>query len=463
MNTRPLLHARELRFPSSRTQALWLSVAIVSMMVSGCQKGTPVDAPAPPNALMTEANLGLASWTPTQGFVFDGSLATKDSYGFAFKDDAGFLLDLGEPGSPCPGAQHTNPGGTFTVFDGRGVFQPFASASSLVSAPLDPRQLPAGLAGLTTSCELLDVPLLLGDYLNAVETTADGLVAQLAGCVDQAHVLYCHLVASIENAPVAPPAGKIFATPSLSCPFNSLPPNGFASCPSAVDLLHRFPPYLDVLESLESQCLLAHERLNSIQNEVDIDAATLGLPENLAPELLAEADEALSYAESVLAYANEWRSLIDTLISNLTPESIGEFCDLCMIHSLNFTALKSSGAVRVTFGAEPLGRYIGALRSAADANPDPEQASRFDALAERLIRLDGARVMQVTFASGSSVGQEALALASSGAPDDGLSPQAIVLTALDETAPLPAPDAGDVQLLLDALRRFQALLHPGRR
>ncbi len=171
---------------------------------------------------------------------------------------------------------------------------------------------------------------------------------------------------------------------------------------------------------------------------------------------LASADKEMSYADEQSTLANEELNQINQWSAQFVLRDVELSCEECELSPREDPLIPLSGAVILQTDRTPLDRYVTAFQAAARVTPDPDLALRLSDIALRLEEISDGRVLHLTYASTSAIGQDYLALYPANAPDDGLSPLIVVLTALNEDPdpPLPPMNAADERLLFDGYQAF---------
>ena len=438
----------------------WLVLLIV-VASTGCQDPPSLIAPAERPAFDLAAQ-GLAAYTPVQAVLLDGS---SDAYAIAFSEEFGYQLGFGNVLALCGDVPQPPRGERYQVFEARGVMPIGIVPGDLVSAP-DPKKIPAELEGLT-DCELRDHWETIKDYLDAVAAEVEQIVAQSQACLATVSELYCRVVDAIKNAPTGHiPGFEIALDAGSSAPSAPQTPLGpvLQECYTTLQVLHQFPGWLEYLEFLGSRCGAAREALESIEQEVESKIAGKGgLTEQEKDGLLAGAKVWLSVAENAAAGVAQVADAVLEARDAITEESIEASCAACVSLDAIFQGLVLSGAVQVHSWRQPVGRYIGALQSAANQADDPELAANLADLAGRLAQVENDRVLQVIYPTGSAIGQEFVAVRAPNAPPDPLAPLVVILTGLPDGSPLPPPNAADLKLLFEVFREFRRTVEPERR
>jgi hypothetical protein len=410
---------------------------------------------------------GLGAFDPGQAVVFDGSTAAEDIFAVALAE-AGYFLDLGEPGFDCPETDHASPGGLVPLLPEMGVF-PLGleiGKTLLFEVPSAPSTLPIDFQSLETDCDLLSTLPALESHLSSVCAQAQNLLAETQACRDRVRDLYCQVVAAIEEATTLPPDSSISANVDDGLTVDSAPPGPgdlhFDLCVRGLTNLAQIPGVLDYLIPRVAACEDREAALAALQAKVaEIVQFLGGIAENKKQALLAQADALLGSAEAQVAPAEGAVALLDSLKASLGEESLEASCAECGPSDGGGSQLALSGAVRIVAKRNPIGRFVGAFESAANHTEDAELAAHLADLAERLDATPDDRVLQVIFPSASAVGQHLVAVRPPDLPDDG-SPLVVVLSGLAEGAPLPAMNAADVQFLFEQVRVFRATLQRGR-
>jgi hypothetical protein len=397
---------------------------------------------------------GLGAFDPDQAIVFDGSTAARDIFTLALKND-GYFVELTPVGFVCPETEHVSPGGLFALIGEAGVFTLELEIGETLLLPVPPAagELPDALADLETDCDLLEALPALEAYLVSAGAQAQARLLETQACRDRVRILYCQLVASVEEAETVLGAGGTHAAGGgggtgkveFSQP---------EECPGVTHLAE-IPGVLDYLESLVGSCDGVETALASLQAHVnDTVQSAGGLTQDEKQNFLAGADAGLGDAERNLLDAADTVAGLGSLTGSLSEESLEASCAECEDPIFTGSPLALSGAVTLFAGRQVVGRFVGAFHSAANDTDDPQLAARLADLAGRLAAVPNDRVLQVLFPSGSGVGQHLLALRAPELPDDGESPLVVVLTGWASEAPGPAPNAADIQLLFEHVRLF---------
>ncbi len=399
---------------------------------------------------------GLGAFDPDQAVVFDGSTAAKDIFTVTVKR-RGYLVELSEAGFVCPDADHSPPSGVASLVEAVGVFplELETGKALLLPVPSASGELPPELEALDTDCDLLAAFPALETYLLSVDAQAQARLAETQACRDGVRNLYCRVVAAVEEAATLEPTAAHGPILPGTSPYSDYSFGETDECPGLTHLAD-IPGLLDYLAVLVDLCkggaaALAALRVQVVE-AVQNDGGLTALDKDF---FLMMADAELGYAEHGVDESVETLVKLDGAMATLTEESLEASCTDCG-EPASIGVL--SGAVKLVAQRQAIGRFVGAFQSAARHADDPELSARLAGLAQRLATISNDRVLQVIFPSGSRVGQHFIALRPPDLPDDGHSPLVVVLTALEEGAPVPRMNGTDFQLLFEQVRLFGATL-----
>lgn len=397
---------------------------------------------------------GSASADPNQGVLLDGSTDASAVFCVAFTDN-GLQFSIVIPPVPCPGADHVPQAGVFQAspplaavfhsgqFDGRGF---------VVSPPFVAKTLPVSLQDLWDDCDVVEQFSGVLAYLDQAYLEGVDLVSDVDDCVQDARAAYCRLVEAIENAEIHPEGHNNVVVAEMVD--GQLGPiyGGSESreCVEFLVILESIPQGLDSMEQNLSTCEMKVSEMNT--KAAGILNETILLPNR--EEHLAGADKKMSQAEEQSTQANELLNEISELNAQIGLPDVALSCEECEQSPREDPLIPLSGAVMLQTDRTPLDRYVTAFQQAARDTPDPDLAQRLTDIALRLEEIPDGRVHHLTFASTSVIGQDYLALHPADAPDDRVSPLAVLLTAVNPDPPLPPMNAADERLLFDGFQAF---------
>ncbi len=401
---------------------------------------------------------GLAAYKPQQAVVFDGAPTAASTYFIAFSQ-AGLLLDLGSgPFVTCAGTSHISPGGVVAEVQGRGVFQSDQDLGVhlIPSFPAVFSELPAELKQAKNDCELLAAFSLVQAYLASVASQAQDRLGEVHACRHRVRALHCEVVQAIEQAPTVeeppcPVTGCL--VPNIAGPpgeeedvgFVDFPPE---ACAEGVTALLQIPGLLDSLVTQVSNCQEAEAALQTLDGTVADKVASFGgLTAGQKNTFFSYADAILAAAEKYASQAEAVVASISALSASITLENLQASCAPCSGSTAGPVVIQANGAVLVQMQRQPIGRFVDAF-----------EAAGFSDLSERLARVPNHRVLQFTYRSASAVGQDLVAVRAADAPDDGVSPLVVILSALPRDAPLPDMNVADQRLLFEGFRAFADVL-----
>ena len=397
---------------------------------------------------------GLAAFAPQQAILFDGGVSPESTYAIALTNN-GFLIDFGNPLGDCP-PPDGSPSGVVAVTASMGVYQPALAGEHLLPAvPPFAGVVPPELLGLTSDCELLVQLAALDAYLVPACDLAQERVAKLEECRDRAAAAYCRIIELSQHLHEA----CIFSAAPLSgdsLPADAVPGAQFL-CAKGVLALKQIPVVLDLLAARLLVCEQNLAKLFDIEQLFrDAEGAICHKDALLGSALFHR-----SRAEAMLNVGKSDLATLDILKTHLTPQALQAECAACGGVSVDVT-LQLSGAVVMLTGRTAIGRYVGAFRAAADESRDEREAARLGDLAKRLASVPAGRVIQVIFPANAAVPQDHIAVRPASAPDDGVSPLVVILSAQGRGAPLPQQELSDLQFLFDKFRLFLATLRGER-
>lgn len=387
---------------------------------------------------------------PQQAVIFRGSRGAGDTF-IVSLSEIGVQIDLGAPFS-CPTTSHNSPGG-FTVVGppGAGVYTSASGLSLELSNFLSSQpQLPAvSLEALNDDCDVaVNFTTAMNEMARAV-ADAQSQFEAIETCRDQARLTYCIVIAAIEAIPSSGPGGELtWGDKSLHAiklglldPLNDPVP----TCdPFLGRLLNLVPVLMDGIAAGIASCDAAHAQLLFQSGALPVE-----ILEEARDDELAFADHLLAKAELSLTRAQERLSRIQVIQSEMTLAAVQSSCLDCP----GSGSFGPSRAISLTATKSVLELLVTAFEAAAVTAPEPDDAVRFQAIADQMEGILEARVLQFTYPSGTLVGNHYVALAS---VDDGFSPLAVVLSA---EAGGPPVNTMDLRIFLDSLHAFHDALN----
>jgi len=398
--------------------------------------------------------------SPNQAVLLDGATDASSVFYVAFTSD-GLQFSVQIPPDPCPDTEHVPQAGVFQAsppitaifhpdgFDGRGF---------VVWPPSVPGALPPNLQNLIDDCDIVEHFAEVSAYLDQAYLEATDLAGDVDACVQDARTAYCHLVEAIENAEAQPNYNTLHFEP----PFveNGMgPSDGFyggadpPECAEFLVILESVPQAIDSIEHNLSTCEMKVSRMNTKAAGILASGHFHGTREGH----LAAADGSMSQAEELSTQANEILSEINQVTAQFDLSGVELSCEECDGSPPPDPLIPLSGAVTMQTDRDVLDRYVTAFYDAASDTDDPDLAARLSDIAFRLEEIPDGRVHHLTFTSTSAIEQDFLALHAVDADDDGESPLAVLLTAVNPSPPLPSlppMNAADERLLFDGFEAF---------
>jgi hypothetical protein len=164
------------------------------------------------------------------------------------------------------------------------------------------------------------------------------------------------------------------------------------------------------------------------------------------------AEDAFTKSQTLLARAQD-------LQADLTLSAVQDACAICDSSSQSqqqsFLPSYSTALSADTEALEVLGA---AFEAAAVTTSEPEDAVRFQAVADQLFATPAARVLHLSYRTDSAVDNQFVALRSDSFPDDGFSTLAVIITTSAGGSGL---NPMELFIALDVWRAFYDALDPG--
>jgi hypothetical protein len=405
-------------------------------------------------ALFVVSAEGAAAAAPQQAVVFDRSGVAADTFLVSLSSN-GFQLDLGPGGFQCPTGSHVSPGGVVTQGPAQEGVAPSSTGlgTEITNFFVSQPELPLlGFLGAQDDCDLVVSFASVPAYLDQSVASAQTHISNVDVCVGQVEQTYCDVVAAVEAA--ISTSGFCESCPMTMFHQDDIEDDGDYDygipCSLILEqLVTQIPSHLDSIRAALASC-------EALRTEMLSLLASIGPSETEGEKqyILNVADEGLAAAQGLPVAAQDMLSEIESLRNTATLAAAQSSCAECP----NLTGVfLPSAAISLVSNAGVLTSIAEAFQSASVTEPDSDLAARYADIAARMQAIPPERVLHLSHPTGRDVGSHRVALLDQSLGDDGVSPFAVVISAV---ASEEVMNFVDNHIVLDAWRAVTRTLDP---